>query len=172
MTDEESGEREPIRHEHASHYQPTPVVAIALLVLFALSVVGVLHYVSPVSVGGGGSNATTTTTTTVAHTTTTLPKSHVKVQVANGTSVSGLAGHYTNELVVLGWDALSPIDANHRSNTTIVYYHPGFEWAARDIAKSLNVPASAVTPIGSSQPVAGYQNDDVIVVVGLDLAHT
>ena len=52
------------RDRSAANYQPSPILAFAILVLFVVAVFTVLHYVNPVPVGGGavGPGATTTTT--------------------------------------------------------------------------------------------------------------
>jgi hypothetical protein len=55
------------------------------------------------------------------------------------------------------------------TNVTIVYYHAGFVWAAREIASDLKVKMSAVKPLRNPKVVAGASGDDVIVLLGHDL---
>jgi len=88
--------------------------------------------------------------------------------VANGTSVTGLARSYTQRLMTLGWDALPEVNGP-TTNVTIVYYHAGFVWAAREIASDIKVKMSAVKPLRNPNVVAGASGDDVIVVLGHDL---
>jgi hypothetical protein len=90
--------------------------------------------------------------------------------VTNGTNIHELARTYTEKLQTLGWDTLSPINGPHVT-ATIVFWKAGYEWAASDIATALNVPQSAVRALGASQPVAGAQGDDIVVVLGPNVAH-
>jgi len=111
----------------------------------------------------------TSTTTTTKNTTGTVPKSQVSVQVANGTTVSGLAGTYTTKLQLLGWNTLPRLNGPTET-ATVVYYHPGFLWAAQEIASELAVPATAAKPIGTATPVPGATGDDIVVILGPDVA--
>ncbi|MDE3031746.1 MAG: LytR C-terminal domain-containing protein [Acidobacteriota bacterium] len=154
-----------------SHYQPRLGVVLTLLIAFVAAAFVVLHSPSPAATGPA---ATTTTTTTApgthATTTTTPTRSRVRVQVANGTLTTGLAGSYTQLLITLGWDALPQVNASSRVTKTIVYFNPGFQWAAQQIASQIKVPASAVTPLNGQTPVPGASGDDVVVVLGPDVA--
>ncbi len=117
-------------------------------------------------------NTLPTTTTLVGGGTTPStqpPKNKVSVQVANGTSVQGLAGTVTHNLMTYGWNMLTPTNAP-RVAATVIYYNPGYIWAASEIATTLNVSTSAVQALHSLQPVAGASGDDVIVILGPDAA--
>ena len=162
----------PSTPEHASggsHYQPsTPVVAL-ILVAFVLAAVLILR--SP-GISSGSSAPTTTVpgvTTTTHTTTTTVPRSQVRVQVANGTNVSGLARTFTQQLLTQGWDTLPQLNGPHVT-ATVVYFNPGFQWAARAIASAERFAASSVRPLNGQNPVPGAASDDVIVVLGPDAA--
>lgn len=163
MSDGDGVSATPLR---GSHYQPSSALAVALLVLFMASVALVLHSVNSLPVGGTpnstGHHPTTTSTST---STTTIPRSQVLVQVANGTTKTGLARTFTTQLQPHGWDVLPPINGASAS-TTVVYYKPGFQWAANSIATSLNVAHSAVTPLGNAKPCTNAQHDDVVVLLG------
>ncbi len=113
--------------------------------------------------------STAKTTTTGATTSTTVPKSQVSVQVANGTTVSGLAGTYTTKLQLLGWNTLPRLNGPAQT-ATVIYYHPGYLWAAQEIAAEIPVPATAVKPIGITRPVPGAAGDDIVVILGPDAA--
>ncbi len=116
------------------------------------------------------SSAITTTSAASANSTTaTVPKSQVSVQVANGTTVSGLAGTYTTKLQLLGWNTLPRLNGPSET-ATVIYYHPAFLWAAQEIATEIGAPASAVRPIGTAAPVPGATGDDIVVVLGPDVA--
>jgi LytR cell envelope-related transcriptional attenuator len=149
-----------------SHYQPSLGVVLVLLLIFVGGAYVMLRSPSSATTG-----TTTTTTTTVAsgrHTTTTVvAKSRVRVQVANGTNITGLAGSTTQHLMTLGWDALPQLNAA-KVTSTKVYYNPGYVWAARQIANEIKVPSSAVQPLNGLTPVPGASGDDVIVILGPD----
>ncbi len=116
------------------------------------------------------SHASSTTTTTAAgSTSSTVPKSQVSVQVANGTTISGLAGSYTTKLQLLGWNTLPRLNGPAET-ATVIYYHPSFLWAAQEIATEIGVPASAARPLGNATPVPGATGDDIVVVLGPDVA--
>ena len=110
-----------------------------------------------------------TTTTTTNSTSTTGPKSQVSVQVANGTTVSGLAGTYTTKLQLQGWNTLPRVNGPAET-ATVIYYHPAFLWAAQEIATEIGAPASAARPLGTATPVPGATGDDIVVILGPDVA--
>jgi hypothetical protein len=160
-----SNERTPV----GSHYQPAIGVVITILVLF----VGLSFFflrstkaatVTPTTVAGA-----TTTTTAGSSTKTTLPRGKVHVQVANGTSVAGLARTYTQQLTVDGWETLPQVNAS-KVTATVIYYNPGFGYAATAIASEIGAPASSIQPLNGLTPVANAQNDDVIVILGPNTA--
>ena len=160
-------------HHPGSHYQPTPQVAVGLLIAFVLSLVAVFHYVNPVSVNGHAVTTTlaSTTTTNANHTTTTIARGQVKVQVANGTSVPGLARTVTVQLQVKAWGVLQQINAPQSVSATVIYYRLGFQWAARLIASEIHVSQASVRQLKKFTGVPGYNIDDVIVILGPDIAH-
>jgi LytR cell envelope-related transcriptional attenuator len=143
-------------------------VAIGLLVVFVVGAFLMLRSTGPVTptiptVPGSP------TTTAGSSSTTIVTKAQVRVQVANGTSTTGLARTYTQNLMTLGWDTLPEMNGP-KVTSTVVYYNPGFRWAALEIATSINVSSSAVQPLGGLTPVPGAQADDVVVILGPDVA--
>ncbi len=148
-----------------SHYQPSLSVVLVILVAFIAAAYLMLRTPSPATPGSA-------TTTTVAghHTTPTIPppKSQVRVQVANGTSVTGLAREYTQQLLTIGWDTLSQVNAPSRVSKTVIYFSANYQWAAREIANEIKVPLTSVRARGGLLPVPGAAGDDVIVVLGPD----
>ena len=152
-----------------SHYQPALSVVLIIIVLFIGTTFFMLRYVAPAS-------PSSTTTTLASLTTTTKPstvvaKSSVRVQVANGTSITGLARTFTQHLMTLGWNTLPQVNAlGPKVTKTVVYFNPGFKWAATQIANTIHVGAHAVQALGGQQPVAGFASDDVIVIIGPDAA--
>ena len=150
-----------------SHYQPALSVVLIIVVLFIGATFLMLRYNGPASTAP----ATTLPTTTTLHgtSTTVVSKSTVRVQGANGTKTSGLARAYTQQLQTLGWDTLPQLNASPVAST-VVYYNPKFLWAAEQIANAIKVSRSAIHPLGGLRPVAGANGDDVIVVLGPDVA--
>jgi hypothetical protein len=115
--------------------------------------------------------SSTTTTTTTKSTISTVAKSQVSVQVANGTTTTGLAETYTQTLQRLTWNTLPRLNGPTET-ATVIYYHPGFLWAAQEIASEIGVPATAAKPLaaGATVPgVAGATGDDVVVILGPDV---
>ena len=169
------------------------ILAIAFVVVFLMANSG-LSQADGSSPGGTTSPtttpATTTTTTTPASTSTTqathstatprpkkptsttstIPKSQVKVQVANGTSTAGVATTLTNTLQTAGWSTLPPVNATSSASSSVVYYAANRKWAAEEIANELKLASSAVQPLTTSVPVPGAAGDDVNVLIGPDLA--
>lgn len=160
-------------HNEGSHYQPSLIVVLVILVLFIGATFAMLRSSSATSVGTGSSTTTTSTTSTTSTgsstTTSLVPKSKVRVQVANGTTISGLARANTQQLMTFGWDTLPEVNGPKVTKTT-VYFNPGYQWAARQIAVELKLSPSAVQPLNGLRPVAGASSDDVIVILGPDSA--
>jgi|HubBroStandDraft_1064217.scaffolds.fasta_scaffold155622_1 hypothetical protein len=122
----------------------------------------------PTTTVHGGTSTTqakSTTTTTAA-----LVRSNVKVLVANGSLVSGVASSYTTLLAHQGWGTLTAVTATARVATSSVYYAPGQQVAAADIASTLALAPAAVQALSASVPVPGTAGADVVVLIGADLA--
>jgi hypothetical protein len=113
-----------------------------------------------------------TTTTQAKSTTTTAPlvRSNVKVLVSNGSSVNGAASSYTTLLSHQGWGTLTAVTADARVATSSVYYAPGQQVAAADIASTLALAPAAVQALSAAVPVPGTAGADVVVLIGTDLA--
>jgi hypothetical protein len=118
--------------------------------------------------GGGG--GTTTTTRAGGTTTTTMARSATSVQVANGSQGTNLAAHYSAILSAQGWATKPPLDATAQEATSSVYYAAGQQEAAAAIATELKLSPSAVHPLTTAVPVTGASGNDVVVVIGADLA--
>ena len=115
-----------------------------------------------------------TTAPSITSTTTGVrPKGDVRVLVANGSGLRGLAGNTSNALKGLGYATLSPVDATGTVDKTSVQFADGWEAEAREVAAALNQPATVVVR-ATSPPVAAADLGDakVVVVLGADLATT
>jgi hypothetical protein len=157
-----------------SHYQPALSVVLIIVVLFVVAAFLMLRYVSPAS-----SSSTTTlppseTTTTLHHHT--VAKSSVRVQVANGTKVPNLARSYSQELLTQGWNTLPGVNAlpdftGSHLKATVVYFNPGFKWAAIQIANKIHVGLHSIQAMNGLRPVPGASSDDVVVILGHNSAN-
>lgn len=165
------------------------VVAVAILVAVGTrstpTTPSSAQTTSSTTAPAGGSTTTThaaagstsSTTTTAAHshghgttTTTTAPHASVSVVVANATNTNGLAAHYSTVIGAGGWKMGTPIDASTTEATSTVYYAAGQQAAAQSIANTIGVKPAQVQPLTTAVPVAGASGNDVVVVVGQDLA--
>ena len=141
---------------------------VAVVLVFIL-VVALILFTTPST----HRSVVSTTTTAVPSTTTTSPvqaRSSTTVQVANATSVSGAATSITTKLQDKGWNLLPPLDASSKATTSSVYFAAGKQAAAQEIARELGLPSSVVAALPSDVPVAGATGDDVVVLVGDELA--
>jgi hypothetical protein len=114
---------------------------------------------------GEGDDGTTTTTAEPR------PPSEVKVLVANGSEVDGAAGAQSDALEALGYVTANPTNAELVPNT-VVYFTPGYEAEAQELASEIGADAGSVAPLPTPAPVADMQLSNVLVVVGPDLATT
>ena len=152
----------------------SPVRAVVVLAGFLVAV-GVLVAVGTRPPVSGNAIAAVTTTTVVGHgasttTTTTVPHSSVSVLVANGTGQGALAAHYTTQLAAQGWAMKSPVDTTTTVPASAVYYAAGQQEAAATIATSLGLKPAAVLALTTTVPVTGASGNDVVVIIGPDLA--
>lgn len=134
---------------------------------------------------GQGSNASVTSMPSGSTPTTTTPaekkkkqaaaeaavnKSEVQVQVANGTSTAGIATSVTTQLMNRGWGTLPPVNATSMTPNSVIYCAAGNKPAGLLLAKELRLSASSVQPLTTSVPVPGASGDDLVLLVGSDLA--
>ncbi len=160
-----------------------------LAVAVILGVVLLQKYDTGIDPGGAtaavGAQSTTSTTrkltlTTVgASTTTTIrarAKADVKVVVANGARVSGLAGTVTTTLKNAGYTPLPAADATGSATVdkTSIQYADGYEAEARDVAAALGQPPTVVAKLSPTVPVAAADLSaaNVAVVLGTDFVST
>jgi hypothetical protein len=152
-----------------SHYQPALSVVLIIVVLFVVAAFLMLRYVNP-----SASSVTTippsdTTTSTIHHHT--VAKSTVRVQVANGTDIANLARGYSQELLTQGWNVLPGVNSNAPAKSTVVYFNPGFKWAAIQISHKIHVSLHSIQALNGQRPVPGASSDDVIVILGHNSAN-
>ena len=141
-----------------------------MVILFAVTLAAVLSWSSSSKQSPGGAPVTTTTVAHSTTTSTTVARASVKVQVANGTSTAGVATRVTQTLQTQGWNTLPPVNATSQVAASTVYYAANRRTEALQIAQELALPASVVQPLTTSVPVPGSAGDDIVVLVGPNLA--
>ena len=109
---------------------------------------------------------TTSTTTTTTTTTTTIPSvDDLRVQVLNGSGISGAAGRLTERLEDAGYDMLPAGNAPRRYAVSAVYYsHDVLEDQAAEIAVATGVGGVVSLAMPSPAPFV-VEGADVYVVV-------
>ena len=114
---------------------------------------------------------TTTTSTTTKTTTTTIPSADdLRVQVLNGSGISGAAGRLTARLEEAGWDMLPAGNAPRRYSASAVYYsHDVLEDQAAEIAVDTGVGGVVSLAMPSPAPfVVEGAGVYVVVLIGAD----
>jgi hypothetical protein len=99
-----------------------------------------------------------------------LPRTQVRLVIANGDGRFGLASVTADRIRSLGYiidlgDAVRPVDA------TVVYYRPGFDDEAAYAAIDIGVPDAIIfaLPTNTSQPITNSDDrGDIIIVLGPD----
>lgn len=111
-----------------------------------------------------------TTTTTPAS----RPPAEVPSIVLNGSGVTGAAGRYSEFLAGLGYTLTNPAGANadNRTDTTLVYFLPGFEAEAAAMVAALGSPPGVVPAPLPTPPPGPIAAASVVVVLGSDIGNT
>lgn len=95
----------------------------------------------------------------------------VKVLVLNGSGKSGVAKTVADALKAANYTTLDPGNAKGGTvSQSVVYYVPGYDVDAANVATKLGLPATAVQAMPSPVPasVGDPQDANVVVVVGTD----
>jgi hypothetical protein len=149
---------------------------LIIVALFVVAAFLMLRYVSPASPTSTNTTLPPSETTTTLHHKT-VAKSSVRVQVANGTKVPNLARTYSQELLTQGWNCLPGVNAlpgftGSHLKATIVFFNPGFKWAAIQVAHKIKVSVHSIQAMNGQRPVPGADQDDVVVILGHNSAKT
>ena len=146
---------------------------MAVGLLGALVVAGYVgSVVGPHFKASSAPSTTSTSTHPSSTTTSTVAHSSVKVLVANGTQEPNAAGHFAQQLQQQGWNVAVPQNTTSAAPRTVIYYAPSQQQAATVVASELGVPITSVQALGTSVPVTNATGQDVVVVIGPDLAST
>lgn len=116
--------------------------------------------------GGAGTNGGGTSTTAAPVATT--PPAQLKVTIANGSDVRGLAKKTADTLMAGGYSGAVATDATQKVTTSVVYFVPGAENDAQAVAAVLGLDKSRVNPVPPAPPVRSLGDTKVLVVLGPD----
>jgi hypothetical protein len=124
-----------------------------------------------------GANTSTTVKRNSASTTaTTVAQPHdpatVKVLVLNGSGKSGIAKAGADQLKAANYTTLDPANSANGAviATSVVYFQPGFDADAQQIAAKLGLAPTAAQPLPAPAPpeVGDPKDANVVVVIGTD----
>jgi hypothetical protein len=93
--------------------------------------------------------------------------------VLNGSGVTGAAGRYSEFLTGLGYNLTNPAGGNADANTetTLVYFAPGFEAEAAAVVAAIGAPATVVPATLPTTPPGPIAGASVVVVLGSDIGN-
>jgi hypothetical protein len=111
-----------------------------------------------------GAGTTTTQATIVAG------AALIHVLVANGTTITNLAGGTSTYLRSRGFSTLPALDATTKVTGTLVYAGSGDRSAATTVANALGLSSNNIQPVSAVPPVASAAGANVVVIAGPDLA--
>ena len=113
----------------------------------------------------------TTSSSSSSSTTADAPEEGALVLVANAANQAGVAGRLSSTLEQADFTVAPPANASVDASTSTVYFSPGFEDEAAEVAELFD-PHPATAPMPDPPPVAAGDLADanVILVAGLDLA--
>jgi hypothetical protein len=114
-------------------------------------------------------NETSTTPTSVAQP---HDPAAVKVLVLNGSGKSGIAKAGADQLKAANYTTLDPANAatSKAIATSVVYFTPGYDADAQQIAAKLGLSPSAVQPLPSPPPpeIGDPRDANIVVLIGTD----
>jgi len=139
-------------------------LVVIIVVLFVAAAFLMLRYVSPAP----SSSSTTTlspseTTTTLHHHT--VAKSTVRVQVANGHQRSELGSWVLTGVIDSGGTRFL-VSTHPLREETIVYFNPGFKWAAIQIANKIHVSVHSIKRSTVNVPCPARRATTSFVILG------
>ncbi len=123
-------------------------------------------------VGTETATTSSTTTSTLPPASNLLPAAQVKVVTANASGVSGAAGRAKDKLVAAGYVAEAK-NAVSRTDTSAIYYLPGYGENAKEVASLLGAPATIIQAAPDDVMDLVEENADVVdfhivVILGSD----
>lgn len=111
--------------------------------------------------GDAGQSPTPTEPVTVV----TTPAAQLKIIVANGSNVKGVAKKAKDQLAAAGYSLSTAVDASASVPNSIVYYVAGADADARAVAQAIGLSPDLVALMPTSPPIKQQLGDAKILVV-------
>ena len=111
--------------------------------------------------GGGGQSPAPTDPVTVV----TTPAAQLKIIVANGSNIKGVAKKAKDQLAAAGFSLSTAVDASASVPNSIVYYVAGADADARAVAQAIGLSPDLVALMPTSPPIKQQLGDAKILVV-------
>lgn len=112
----------------------------------------------------------TSNTTNAPPVTPTRAPGDVKILVANGVAIQGVASKVSGKVKQMGYQMLTPGNTVKTETASAVQYASGYQTEAQAVATSLSIPASNVIPFATPAAVQELGDANVLVIVGSELA--
>jgi len=117
---------------------------------------------------------TSSQTNTATQTQTTTPVSRtpsdIKLLVANGVGVNGVAAKIAGRLQPFGYQMLKSGNTTAKMTTSQVQYAEGYLTDAQAVATALGLSSSAVVAMPNPASISDLQGANIVVIVGNELA--
>lgn len=132
------------------------IAAVAIGVAGYALTTGPKEAVEPSAVATTGPTATATPSAKPSSKATTPPslnRAEFQVAVYNHTTVAGLAKRTSTKLSTMGWNVVSTLQWNNNIDASTVFFGPGLETAAKQLATDLGITktAPAIDPMARNQ---------------------
>jgi hypothetical protein len=98
------------------------------------------------------------------------PPAEVKVIALNASGVAGVARKASDALARAGYQVLPAGNADERTEGSAVFFTPGFEAEALELARGLGLPVGAAQALPTPPPAADLRGANLVVLIGPDLA--
>ncbi len=158
-------------------------ILVAVLILAGAIILGLNNRnVAPTAAGGAVEEATPTPDLAEVATPDVMPTptvpadlgrspSQVRVQVANGSGLDGVAGRLTQTLAGAGYTTGEPTNASSPVQSSTLFYEPGYEGDAAAVLGQFGLADVVATqPMPDPPPGVDYldPNVNILIVVGPD----
>ena len=167
--------REPVSRSSSINSTMSIVVAVIAVLLGFLILRDIRGGSTTAPAPDGGETTTSVSDTVPVETTVpiTIPLTAFKIQVANASKVSGSAGQLTTELQGRGYivqPAVNSSEITPKQTATVVYYLPGSEVQAAQVAAELGGVATAIMPAPIPTEGGKLGEASILILLGTDVA--
>lgn len=167
--------REPVSRSSSINSTMSIVVAVVAVLLGFLILRDIRGGSTTAPAADGGETTTTVSDTVPVESSVpvTIPLTAFKIQVANASKVSGSAGQLTTELQGRGYivqPAVNSSEITPKQTATVVYYLPGSEVQAAQVAAELGGVATAIMPAPIPTEGGKLGEASILILLGTDVA--